>query len=51
VADAGTPGEFAQRKLNALGLIQDFQCGLDDRTAQVAVVIGTLVGLRLGHVS
>jgi hypothetical protein len=28
-----------------LGFIQDFQCGLDDRTAQVAVMIGTLVGL------
>ena len=49
VTDAGAPGEFAQRKLKALRLAQDFERGLDDRAAQVAVVVGTLGGVRLGH--
>ena len=49
MADARSPGEFAQRKLKALGFTQDFQSGLDDRTAQIAVVVGALVGLGLRH--
>ena len=49
MTDAGAPGEFAQRKVEALRLAQDFQCRLDDRTAQVAVVVGTFVVLGLGH--
>jgi hypothetical protein len=44
VADAGAAGEFAQRKLKALSLTQDFQRGVDDRAAQVAVVLGKLFG-------
>jgi hypothetical protein len=48
VADARSPGKFAQRKLKALGFTQDFQRGLDDRMAQVAVVVWTYVGLGLG---
>jgi hypothetical protein len=43
VTNARAASKFEQRELKALSLLQDFQSGLDDRTAQVAVVIGTLV--------
>jgi hypothetical protein len=43
VADARSTGEFAQGKLKALSFTQDFQSGRDDRTAQIAVVVGALV--------
>jgi hypothetical protein len=43
VTNARAARKLAQRELKALSLLQDFQSGLDDRTAQVAVVIGTLV--------
>jgi hypothetical protein len=45
VADARPPGEFAQRELEALGFAKDFQGCLDDRAAQIAVVIGAFFGL------
>jgi len=49
VADAGAPGEVTQGKLKALGFTQDFQRGLDDCAPQIAVVVGTLVGLSFSH--
>jgi hypothetical protein len=49
VADARSPGKFAQRKLKALGFPKDFQGGPDDRSAQVAMVVGALVGLGPRH--
>ena len=42
MADASSPGKFPERKLKALGFTQDFQRSLDDRAAQVAVMIGML---------
>jgi hypothetical protein len=49
VTDAGAAGEFTQRKLKTPGFKQDFQRGLDDYAAQVAVVVGALMGLGLRH--
>jgi hypothetical protein len=49
VTDASAAGELTQRKLKALGFTQDFQRGLDDYAAQVAVVVGALVGLGPRH--
>ena len=43
MADAGAPGEFTKGKLKALGFTQDFKGGLDDRAAQIAMVVGTQV--------
>jgi hypothetical protein len=49
VADARSPGKFAQRKLEALGFAEDFQGGFDDGSAQVAMVVGALVALGPRH--
>jgi hypothetical protein len=49
VTDAGAAGELTQRKLKTLGFTQDFQRGLDDYAAQVAVVVGALLGLGPRH--
>ena len=51
MTDAGATGEFTKRKLKTLGFTQDFQRGLDDYAAQVAVVVGALVGLGPRHCS
>src|ERR1700745_1951962 len=49
VANAGTPGQLAQRKLQALRFAQDVECGRDDGPAKVAVMVRAFGELRMGH--
>jgi hypothetical protein len=44
VADAGTAGEFTQRKLKAPGLTQDFQRSPDDGNFVAAQVVNVYIG-------
>jgi hypothetical protein len=51
MADAGSPGEFTQRKLKALRFAQDFKRGSDDGAAQIAVVVWTFLDIDGSRVS